>query len=372
VKEESEASIAFLSMIESLHRDPLIRLTYKPLTSEQAQTEVSMIRSVSFTLSLVLLLGMSPSAYPWGTRAHAVIDRTAIETLPDDGPVFLKDYVDYIAGSASIPDTWRSASEPFSKLEEDPNHGWFREQFAFMTIIPRSRYEFVLALDRENQRIQKSDPENARRMNVRWTGTLPFAAAEVYGHLVSEMRLLRRAKPGSEEAGFLQQTCAFEVAWLGHYIGDGAQPLHDTIHHDGWQGPNPDGYTRDPHIHGRFESQFVDAIGLTDSDLVPRIGPPGHSAGDVFDLILAHLDESAASVKAIYKMDKRNAFANPNDAEAREMVLSRTAAGARMLRDLVYRGWLESAQAPGPVKPSPLDESNPRYNPETGSAPASK
>jgi hypothetical protein len=209
-------------------------------------------------------------------------------------------------------------------------------------------------------------------MNVRWTGTLPFAAAEVYGHLVSQMRLLRKAKPGSNEAGYLQQTCAFEVAWLGHYIGDGAQPLHDTIHHDGWQGPNPNGYTRDPHIHGRFESQFVDAIGLTDSDLLPRIGRPGHLTGDVFDLVLAHLDEAGSQVEAIYKMDKRNAFADPRDVEAREMVLSRTAAGARMLRDLVYRAWLESAQTPVPVRRSPLDESNPLYNPETGSAPAFK
>ena len=331
-----------------------------------------MIRSTSLALSVVLLLGMSPSAFAWGTRGHSVIDRTAIETLPADGPIFLKDYVDYIAGSASIPDTWRYASEPFSKMEEDPNHGWFHEQFAFMTTIPRSRYEFVLALYRENQRIQKSDPANARRMNVRWTGTLPFAATEVYGHLVAEMRLERKEKPGSQEARFLQQTCAFEVAWLGHYVGDGAQPLHDTIHHDGWQGPDPNGYTRDPRIHGRFESQFVDAIGLTDSDLMPRIGAPGHLTGNVFDLILAHIDEAGANVEAIYKMDKRNAFADPHDAEAREMVLSRTAAGARMFRDLVYRAWLESAHPPSHVLPSPIDESNPLYNPETGSAPAPK
>jgi hypothetical protein len=329
-----------------------------------------MTRSTPLVYSLALLLGISPSAFAWGTRGHSVIDRAAIESLPVDGPVFLKNYVDYIADSASIPDTWRHASEPFSKIEEDPNHGWFREQFAFMTTIPRSRYEFVLALYRENQRIQKSDPENARRMNVRWTGTLPFAAAEVYGHLVAEMRLLRKAKPGSPEAGYLQQTCAFEVAWLGHYIGDGAQPLHDTIHHDGWVGPNPNGYTRDPRIHGRFESQFVDAIGLTDGDLIPRIGAPGHLTGDVFDLILAHLDEAGANVEAIYKMDKRNAFADPHDTEAREMVLSRTAAGARMLRDLVYRAWLESANVPAPGMPSPIDESNPLYNPDTGSAPA--
>jgi len=331
-----------------------------------------MNRRCTVAVILVAALGIPESAFSWGTRAHAVIDHTAVDTLPDDGPVFLKKYADYIAGSASIPDTWRGASEPFSKIEEDPNHGWFREQFSFMKEVPRSRYEFVLELYREYLRIEKSDPENAKRMNVRWTGTLPFAASEVYGHLVADMRYLRKARAEGKDTTFLEQTCAFYVAWMGHYIGDGSQPLHDTIHHDGWQGPDPNGYTRDPKIHGRFESQYVDAIALTEEDIVARIGKPGHLQGDVFDLILAHLDEAGSNVEAVYKLDKRNAFSDVHDQEAREMVYSRTAAGARMLRDLVYRAWLESALPPSPVNPSPIDQNNPLYNPQTGSAPAAK
>jgi hypothetical protein len=77
------------------------------------------------------------------------------------------------------------------------------------------------------------------------------------------MRYLRKARAEGKDTAFLEQTCAFYVAWMGHYIGDGSQPLHDTIHHDGWQGPNPNGYTRDPKVHGRFESQYVDALSLS-------------------------------------------------------------------------------------------------------------
>ena len=321
---------------------------------------------------LIATLVIPEPAFSWGVRGHAVIDRTAVDTLPADGPVFLKKYADYIAGSASIPDTWRLASDPFSKIEEDPNHGWFREQFSFMKEIPRSRYEFVLELYREQLHIEKSDPENARRMNVRWTGTLPFAAAEVYGHLVADMRYLRKARAEGNDTSFLEQTCAFYVAWMGHYIGDASQPLHVTIHHDGWQGPDPKGYTRDPKVHGRFETQYVEAISLKEEDIVDRVGPPGHLTGDVFDSILTHLDESGANVETIYKLDKRNAFADVHDQEAREMIYSRTAAGARMLRDLVYRAWLESALPINPANPNPVDLTNSRYNPQTGSAPAAK
>ena len=329
-----------------------------------------MNRRSSVAALLIAMLFTPEAAYPWGVRAHSVIDRTAVDMLPEDGPVFLKKYADYIAGSASIPDTWRVASEPFSKIEEDPNHGWFREQFSFMKVVPRSRYEFVLELCREYLRIEKTDPENSKRMNVRWTGTLPFAAAEVYGHLVADMRLLRKEHAAGREDRFLEQTCAFYVTWLGHYIGDGSQPLHDTIHHDGWQGPDPKGYTRDPKVHGRFETTYVDAIALTEQDIAPRIGKPGHLQGDVFDLILAHLDEAGRNVEAIYKLDKRAAFNDARDQEAREMVYRRTAAGARMLRDLVYRAWLESALQQAPGKPNPIDLNNPLYNPATGSAPA--
>ncbi len=320
---------------------------------------------------VIFALCIPQISFGWGHRAHAVIDRTAVDTLPEDGPTFLKKYVDYISDSATIPDTWRDASEPFSKIEEDPNHGWFREQFAFMKPIPRSRYEFVLALYKQYLRIEKADPENARRMNVRWTGTLPYAAAETYGRLVADMRLLRRLRSEGKDTTSLEMNCAFYVMWMGHYIGDGAQPMHDSIHHDGWQGPNPNNYSRDPKLHWHFESDYVDAIALTENDIRPRIGPPGRLTGDVFDLTLAHLDEAGSRVETIYALDKRSAFTDPHDKEAREIVYVCTASGARMLRDLVYRAWLESALQIAPAKPGPTDASNPLYNNETGSAPAS-
>lgn len=324
------------------------------------------------TLASLLVVASSLSSVPasaWGPVAHAAIDRAAIETLPDDGPVFLKAYADYVAASAILPDTWRAPSEPFSKIEEDPNHGWFREQFAFMKSIPRSRYEFVLSLYREYLRIKDKDPQTAARTNVRWTGTLPYAAMEVYGQLVADMRMMRRLQAAGQDTWFLQQSCAFYVVRLGHYIGDGGQPLHDSVNSDGWRGPNPNDYTRDPSIHGRFESSYVNAIGLTAKDIVPRVPRPAHLTGDLFDEVLAYLDASGGQMEKIYQIDKRGAFTDPKDAEARAMVYERTTAAATMLRDMIYRAWLESAQSPRKGAPDPLDTANPAYNPETGSAP---
>lgn len=318
----------------------------------------------------IAALAFTPSAaYAWGHTAHAVIDRAAIEALPADGPVFLRKYEDYIAASATQPDTWRGDSENFSKIEEDPNHGWFREQFTFLKPIPRSRYEFVIALYKQYEKIKDTDPATAARTNVRWTGTLPYAAIEAYDRIVVCMRQVRAAQAAGQDASVPEQSCAFDVFRMGHYIGDGANPMHDSVHSDGWRGPNPHGYTTDRSVHGRFESAFVDGIGLTVKDIAPRIPAPGHAKGDMFEAVLAYLDQSGDKMEQVYKLEKRDGFADFSNREVREMVYERTAAGAAMLRDMLYRAWIESAAAPAKVVPSPLDFANPKFNPETGSAP---
>lgn len=287
----------------------------------------------------------SVPAWAWGGQAHAVIDRAAIDSLPKDGPTFLRRYADYIAASAVAPDTWRSATQPFSKIGEDPNHSWRREISERISPTPRSRYQYVVALYKESLRLKESDPETAKRMTVLGGGTLPYAAMEVYGHLVEGFKLLREAQAEGNDTRFIEQNCAFYVAWMGHYIGDGSQPQHDSINVSGWVGPNPNGYTTDRNIHVLFESKFVHAIDLRESDILRKIGEPAHQEGDLFTEVLEFLDEAGGHVETIYELDKRGAFSHENDREAREFVYERTATGAAMLRDMIYRAWKESAES---------------------------
>ncbi len=75
----------------------------------------------------------------WGERGHVLINRLAVQLLPDDGPVFLKAHEEWIAHPGPVPDRWRAAAEPFVKIMEDANHHWYRETFSFLKVIPRSR-----------------------------------------------------------------------------------------------------------------------------------------------------------------------------------------------------------------------------------------
>jgi hypothetical protein len=313
----------------------------------------------------------------WGPRGHMAANQAAVDAIPDaDGPQFLKAFREWIAATGPIPDSWRGASEPYSKIFEDPNHGWFKEQFAFMTTIPRSRYEFVLRLYDHYLAIKDKDPAAARLTNIRWTGTLPYAAMENFDRMKSAMRLYRQSMNDTSEAGkarteFLARDMAFYMGWLGHYTADGAQPLHDTIHHDGWQGPNPHHYATDHAVHGRFESKFVDLIGLTEHDLASTVAKqPARVLDDPFVAIINHLNDASTHVEQVYQLDQSGALSDARNAEAADLVKSQLAKAAILLRDLTYTAWIQSAAQPPRGKLAvPIDPANPAYNPAAGSAP---
>ena len=297
-----------------------------------------------------------------------------MRAIPDDGPTFLRAHEDWIVYLSTIPDSWRAASEPFQKIIEDPNHGWFREQFAFMTDanVPRSRYEFVLALDQERRRLEAAGNASAAALtNVRWTGTLPYAAVETYEQMIAGMRRYRAAHarrethpPGGARDCVLRRR-------LGHYRRRRAAAAR---HYSPRRlaGANPKGYTTEPRGHGRFESQFVDLMKLSVEDVQASV-PAAQLLADPFDAIIAHLDDAATHVEQVYQLDKSGALADAANADARALVVRQIARAAALLRDLAYTAWIRSAETPK-FSPSdnPILQTNPHYNPATGSAPAAR
>jgi hypothetical protein len=322
----------------------------------------------------VLFISLAVAGGAWGPRGHQASNRAAVKAIPPDGPVFLREFDDWIPKTGPLPDSWRGNTEPYSKIFEDSNHGWFKEQFAFLPAIPRSRYEFALRLYDEYLRIKDKDPERAALTNVRWTGTLPFAAMETYDRMKSAMRLYRRAlaektPESKKDARFLAQDIAFYLGWLGHYTADGAQPLHDTIHHDGWLGPNPKRYTTDPRVHGRFESGFVELIQLSDADLSLLVAK-AKLLDDPFAAFVAHLDDASTHVEEVYELDKSGALADKSSEAAARLVKMQLAKASALLRDLAYTAWIESGRPVTAVnaETNAISRKNPRYNPETGTA----
>ena len=135
---------------------------------------------------LCTLLAVS-CTFAWGVRGHHEMNRAVVEALSDTELQFLLAQKDWIVYLGPIPDSYRTTAEPFLKIFEDPNHGWFLEQSRdLMSQPPRSRYEFVVELYERYQ--QNKD----KLTNVRWTGTMPYAAVEQYERIKTAFRRLRQ------------------------------------------------------------------------------------------------------------------------------------------------------------------------------------
>lgn len=343
-------------------------------------------------LSLICIGLLNPSLYAWGVRGHTVANLAAVEGIPQDGPVFLKAQEAYIGHLGTIPDTWRGYTEPYLRISEDANHGWYTEQFDFIPDPPHSRTEFVLRVYDQYLKVKATDPNRAKLINIRYTGTQAYSIMEGYERIKAGMRLYRAVdnpdsptslattlaaisplfKEPAQVKQMLANDIAFYMGWVGHYVADAAQPLHNSQHHDGWSGPNPKGYTRDPDVHGRFETRYVDLIETTAPDVVKYMRKDARHLDDVWKAVLDHSLEARDSVEDVYRADLRGALLKKDDQEARELVYKRLAAGASFLRDLVYTAWIESAKPVPRVDPINRMENpeNPGYNPAAGSAPA--
>ena len=115
------------------------------------------------------------------------------------------------------------------------------------------------------------------------------------------------------------------------------------IQYNGWVGDNPNGYTTEHKIHWQFEGPFV-AANIT--PLMSRLSMTEAHAidGDSFSNYLAYLRTSQTYVEKVYQLEKAGGFTGAGSAESRDFTASRLAAGASMLRDLIYTAWVESAQ----------------------------
>jgi S1/P1 Nuclease len=295
---------------------------------------------------LIAGLAVPTPSFGWGNDGHRMINRLAASTLPADAPAFLRSApaVDEIEYLGPEPDRWRSRAEPELGNAQAPEHFIDFEPADALGPLPRNRLDFEATVFAHNQRPEK-------------IGLQPWETFEVWQRLKAVLREYRRlSSPASENAPnrekdlhSVEQAAIFYAGWLGHYVGDGSQPLHTTINYDGWTlKDNPNGYTTAHGIHSRFESQFVSANIKSDA-VEKKMTEPKAVSGDVFDSYVAYLRHTATQIDAVYTFDKAGGFDKAGTAESRAFTEERLAAGASELRDLIYTAWIDSA-APVPER----------------------
>ncbi|MGH6631281.1 MAG: hypothetical protein ACREB3_16255, partial [Burkholderiales bacterium] len=187
-------------------------------------------------------------------------------------------------------------------------------------------------------------------------GLQPYITMEVYERLRAAFREYRALKQENKRTTEVEKKVVFYAGWLGHYVADGGQPMHTSIHHHGWVGENPNQYTTDGKIHSQFESVYV-AANLKASDFQDLVQAPVRLA-DPFADYVKYLRESNQQIEELYRLEKTGAFAGPGTPTGHEFTRRCLARGSQMLLNLWYTTWLQSAD-PAPPRPAAAPDTAP-------------
>jgi hypothetical protein len=291
-------------------------------------------------LALLPLLAVPPS-FGWGDTGHKMINRVAAENLPSDIPSFLRSpaAIDEIEYLGPEPDRWRSPAEPELNAAQAPDHFIDMEYAEIIGPLPRRRYDYIAALTAA----EITHPDIARQLQPDRVGFQPYITNEIWERLKSAMRNYRELSAQHVDTKPVEAAIIYYAGWMGHYVADGSQPLHVTRDYDGWvEKDNPNNYTTEHGIHSKFESTFVTA-NLSAADVRPLMTPV-HPVTDEWTAYLDYLHHSGSLVERAYQLDKDHGFDGAGTPEAKQFTAERLAAGASMLRDLIYSAWLASAQ----------------------------
>ena len=294
-----------------------------------------LIRRVAAAVVLIPAV-LAQHSFAWGHDAHSMINRLAVATLPTDTPEFLRSYaaMDTMSYYGPQPDRWRSEDKSlYGSLV--PEHDIDLEWADLAGPLPRTRYEYIQAL----AVAQAKHPE--LKLGPGNVGLLPYSTNETYTMLKSAMRDYRGLLAARQDTRPVEAEILFLAGLLGHYVGDGSQPLHATINYNGWTGPNPNGYAADHTIHARFEGDYVHN-NIKSDEVAALITAKPVVINDPFSEFVTYVRQSNSLVEKVYELDKTGAFTGAGTPQGRAFVDERIASGATELRNMIYTAWVKS------------------------------
>ena len=312
--------------------------------------------------SICAVLGTLPLG-AWDLAGHRMVNQVALASLPADFPNFVRTpkAAERIAFLAGEPDRWRNVSDLTLKQSGGSwtDHFIDLEQLPAAGIDPKTvtsfRYDFIVAFASGRAahagRFPLIDPAKNTDHTREWPGFAPWAVTEYYAKVKSAFSYLKAFEENGtpEEVANAQANALYVMGVLGHYVGDLAQPLHTTDKHNGWLGDNPHGYTVAPGIHSWIDGGFIGKVGITFSELAPRVRPasplsvePRNDGRDpVFVAVMDYVIAQHALVEPLYEMDKDGKFRfdSPEVAEGRAFIDGQLLKAGEMLGALWVTAW---------------------------------
>ena len=289
----------------------------------------------------------------WGSTGHRMIGVAAVRALPDSLPAFIRgmDAAAEVGEMSREPDRSKGAGQPHDR-ERDTAH------FVDLDDTGHVLNANGLSIDAlPNLKSEYDAQLLAAGIKVDDAGYLPYAIMDGWQQLVRDFAYWRvlnaieqRETDPAKRAWYREDRLRREaltirdMGVLSHYVGDGSQPLHTSIHFNGWGDyPNPEGFTNSRQTHGTFEGGFVRRNVRLDA-VEAAMAAPMLDGFEMKRSIVSYLKIGVSQVTPFYTLEKAGAFAE-GDARGVAFATERVAAGAAELRDLTILAWQASETA---------------------------
>lgn len=257
-----------------------------------------------------------------------MVNEIALASMPADFAPFTREPAakERIAFLAGEPDRWRNTSDVPVKHQTSLDHYFDFEQLAMAGLtagtVPDTRYNFAASFAAGRKAhlaaFPAIDPAKDADHTDEWPGFAPWAITESYGRLKSAFSYLKtfEALGTPEEIANAKANVIDLMGVMGHYVGDCSQPLHLTIHHNGWKGDNPRGYTRWPGFHAWIDGGFIDKADIKTAALLPQVTPAqpisltvaGSGRDPMFTFVMGYIITQHALVGPLYELEKSGAL----------------------------------------------------------------
>jgi hypothetical protein len=321
-------------------------------------------------VSLAAVLAAAPSAaFAWGASGHRMIGEAAVQALPPELPAFVRtaQAVDDAGELSREPDRSKGAGKVHDS-ERDPGH--FLDLADDGTVLGGPRIE-ALPPTREDY----DTALRAAGIDSWKAGYLPYSIVDRWQQLTHDFAYWRILTAAEANPAWAEHRAWYDadrrrreaqiledIGQLGHFVGDGSQPLHVTIHFNGWgPWPNPQGYTA-AKVHSPFEGELVRAA-VTPPDVARRLAPVRLCHCTIEQRTADYLAATNRLVVPFYELEKAGGLA-PGDPRGPAFAAAQLARGASELRDEIVEAWLASADEPVGWKPvSPADVTAGRVDP---------
>jgi hypothetical protein len=320
---------------------------------------------------LLLLAGFcalfGQTVFAWDYEGHRLVNQLALSSLPKDFPSFAvtSESQDRIAFLAGEPDRWRNTPNVELKHANGPDHYIDLEEISLYDLTPATlpplRYDFMAQIARARaahpDRFPPIDASKDSDHTRELSGFLPWTMTEYYAKLKSEFSYLKAFESAGGtpvEIANAQANIVYTMGVMGHFYGDASQPLHTTMHFNGWVGANPHHYTTNHTFHGWIDGGYIlktdiegDLDGmkkkLRPAQPVTFNGQPAQS-DQIFPAVVQFIAEQNKLVEPLYQMneDKKLSGEGETGLQGKPFIEGQLIKASQFLGDIWYSAWQQA------------------------------